>query len=146
MSASLFASWQFLAVLAAVFAALGAIFAKLGVEGVPSDLVTLVRTVVILAALTVFLLLTRQLHLSSGTLSRRSLIFISLSGIAGAASWIFHFRALKVGEVAQVAPIDKMSIILIALLGVVVLRERLSAINWLGILLAVSGAILVGYR
>jgi transporter family protein len=146
MNQNILASWQFLALMAAVSAAVGAIFAKIGVEDAPSDLVTFLRTMVILVALSIFLLSTRQLSFPRGVLTGRNLLFISLSGIGGAASWIFYFRALKVGEVAQVAPIDKLSIVLIAVMGVLILKERLSTVNWVGIGMAVLGAILVGFR
>lgn len=143
---SVLESWQFWAVLSAVFAALTAITAKVGVEDMPSDVATLIRTVIILIALFSFVAVTRQLTFKLVDLSRRSLFFLMLSGIGAAASWIAYFRALKIGEVGQVAPIDKLSIVLVAVLGVLVLREKLSSLNWLGVGLAAIGAILVGYR
>lgn len=143
---SVLESWQFWAVLSAVFAALTAITAKVGVEDMPSDVATLIRTVIILIALFSFVAVTRQLNFKLVDLSRRSLFFLMLSGIGAAASWIAYFRALKIGEVGQVAPIDKLSIVLVAVLGVLVLREKLSSLNWLGVGLAAIGAILVGYR
>lgn len=141
-----FESWQFWAVASAGFAALTAIFAKVGVEEIPSDVAALIRTVIILFVLLFFMAVTRQLSFSVSELSRRSIFFLTLSGIGAASSWIAYFRALKVGEVGQVAPIDKMSIVLVAVLGVFVLREKLTGLNWLGIGLAALGAILVGYR
>ncbi len=143
---SVLESWQFWAVLSAVFAALTAVTAKVGVEDMPSDVATLIRTVIILIALFSFVAVTRQLTFKLVDLSRRSLFFLMLSGIGAAASWIAYFRALKIGEVGQVAPIDKLSIALVAVLGVLVLREKLSSLNWLGVGLAAIGAILVGYR
>lgn len=143
---SVLESWQFWAVVSAVFAALTAITAKVGVEDIPSDVAALIRTVIILIALFSFVAVTRQLTFKLVDLSRRSLFFVMLSGIGAAASWIAYFRALKIGEVGQVAPIDKLSIALVAVLGVLVLRERLTLLNWVGVGLAVLGAILVGYR
>ena len=138
-------SWQFWAVLSAVFAALTAIFAKVGIENVNSDFATLIRTVVILVTLAMILLATGQFQ-SPGSISIRTYLFLLLSGLATGASWICYFRALKIGEAAKVAPIDKLSVVLVALFGVVFLGERLSGPNWLGVALIATGAVLVAYR
>ncbi len=142
---NLASSWQFWAVLSAVFAALTAIFAKIGVENVNSDFATLIRTVVILATLALILLATGQFQ-SPASISSRTYFFLLLSGLATGASWICYFRALKVGEAAKVAPIDKLSVVLVAVFGVLFLGERLTAPNWLGVALIAAGAILVAYR
>jgi transporter family protein len=142
---SMFSSWQAWAVLSAIFAALTAIFAKIGVENINSDLATFVRTIVILVTLAFILLATGQFQ-SPGSISPRTYLFLVLSGLATGASWICYFRALKIGEAAKVAPIDKLSVVLVALFGVAFLGERLSAPNWLGIALIAAGAILVAYR
>src|SRR2546425_9294867 len=105
-------SWQFWAVLSAVFAALTAIFAKIGVESVNSDLATFIRTLVIAAVLAVILLATGQLQ-THDDLSTRTILFLVLSGLATGASWICYFRALKLGQASQVAPIDKLSVVLV---------------------------------
>lgn len=138
-------SWQLWAVLSALFAALTAIFAKIGIENVNSDFATFIRTVVILVTLAFILLATGQFQ-SPGTISGRTYFFLLLSGLATGASWICYFRALKIGEAAKVAPIDKLSVVLVALFGVAFLGERLSAPNWLGIGLIAVGAVLVAYR
>jgi transporter family protein len=138
-------SWQFWAVLSAVFAALTAIFAKVGVETVNSDFATFIRTVVILAVLAAILFATGQFQPLS-SISSRTYAFLGLSGLATGASWICYFRALKLGQAAQVAPIDKLSVVLVAVFGVVFLGERLSGTNWLGVGLIAVGAILVAYR
>ncbi|MBI1205257.1 MAG: EamA family transporter [Rhodopseudomonas sp.] len=138
-------SWQFWAVLSAMFAALTAIFAKVGIENVNSDFATLIRTVVILVTLAMILLATGQFQ-SPGSISARTYLFLLLSGLATGASWICYFRALKIGEAAKVAPIDKLSVVLVALFGVVFLGERLSGPNWLGVALIAAGAVLVAYR
>ena len=142
---SAFASWQFWAVLSAAFAALTAIFAKVGVENVNSDFATLIRTVVVLfaAAFVVFAFGTWQ---SPTTVSGRSWTFLILSGLATGASWLCYFRALKIGDAARVAPIDKLSVLIVALFAATFLGERLLALNWLGILLIAAGAILIAYR
>lgn len=142
---SLSTSWQFWAVLSALFAALTAIFAKVGIENVNSDFATFIRTVIILVTLALILLATGQFQ-SPDSISGRTYFFLLLSGLATGASWICYFRALKIGQAAQVAPIDKLSVVLVALFGVVFLGERLSAPNWLGVALIAVGAVLVAYR
>jgi transporter family protein len=141
----LVASWQFWALLSAGFAALTAVFAKLGVGSVGSDLATFIRTLVVLCALAAILTGTGQWQ-PPGTISGRAYVFLLLSGLATGASWLCYFRALKLGDVARVAPLDKLSVVLAAVLGAVFLGERLSSANWLGIVLIATGAVLVAYR
>jgi len=142
---SIWSSWQIWAVLSAIFAALTAIFAKIGVENVNSDFATFIRTIVILVTLAFILLATGQFQ-APGSVSGRTYLFLVLSGLATGASWICYFRALKIGQAAQVAPIDKLSVVLVAIFGVIFLGERLSAPNWLGVALIATGAVLVAYR
>lgn len=136
------ASWQFWALLSALFAALTAIFAKVGLEEIGSDLATFIRTIVILPALAIFIFATGQFR-AFGDLSARSLWFLLFSGLATTVSWLAYFRALKLGDVSQVAPIDKLSVVFIVILGVLLLGEKFSAANWLGIVLMLAGAFLV---
>jgi bacterial/archaeal transporter family protein len=138
-------SWQVWAVLSAGFAALTAIFAKVGVEDVGSDFATFVRTVVILLVLAALLTATAQWQ-PLRSVSPRTYFFLALSGLATGASWLCYFRALKLGDAARVAPIDKLSVVLVALFGVVFLGERLSLPNWLGVAMIAAGATLVAYR
>lgn len=138
-------SWQFWALMSAVFAALTAIFAKVGIHGINSDFATLVRTLVIIAALCLFLTITGQWQ-KPGTISAKSWIFLILSGLATGASWLAYFRALQIGEASRVAPIDKLSVVLVALFGAAFLGERMSAINWAGIALIGCGVVLVALR
>lgn len=138
-------SWQFWAVLSAAFAALTAIFAKIGIENVNSDFATLIRTIVILLVLAGIVLGTGQWQ-PLGSVAARTYLFLALSGLATGASWLCYFRALQLGDAALVAPIDKLSVVLVALFGVVFLGERLSTLNWLGVSLIAVGAILVAYR
>jgi bacterial/archaeal transporter family protein len=145
MNASAFSSWQIWALLSAAFAALTAIFAKVGVANVNSDYATFVRTIVILVALALILLATGQFQ-SPASVSGRTYLFLVLSGLATGASWICYFRALKLGNAAQVAPIDKLSVVLVAVFGVLFLGERLTGPNWLGVALIAVGAVLVAYR
>jgi bacterial/archaeal transporter family protein len=142
---SLLSSWQAWAVLSAAFAALTAIFAKVGIQNVNSDFATFVRTIVILAALAAILTATGQWQ-APGDVGGRTYLFLVLSGLATGASWICYFRALKIGDAARVAPIDKLSVVLVAIFGAMFLGERLSGPNWLGVALIASGAILVAYK
>ncbi len=142
---NLASSWQAWAIGSAVFAALTAIFAKIGVENVNSDLATFIRTVVVIVTLGFLLAVTGEFR-SPGTISGRTYLFLLLSGLGTGASWLCYFRALKLGEAAKVAPIDKLSVVLVAVFGVMFLGERLTAPNWLGIALIAAGAILVAYR
>ncbi|WP_242152857.1 MULTISPECIES: EamA family transporter [unclassified Sphingomonas] len=136
------ASWLVWALGSAGFAAMTAIFAKIGVEGIDSDLATLFRTLVIVAVLTILLAVTGKFQ-PLDAISPRSWLFLALSGLATGASWICYFRALKIGDAARVAPIDKLSVVFVAVLGVAFLGEHLSTRGWLGIVLIGAGAVLV---
>ncbi len=142
---TIYSTWQFWAVLSAVFAALTAIFAKIGIENINSDFATFIRTIVILVTLGFILLATGQFQ-NPGEISSRTYLFLLLSGLATGASWICYFRALKIGAAAQVAPVDKMSVVLVAIFGVIFLGEKLTLPNWLGVALIAVGAVLVAYR
>ena len=144
MTPSALSSWQFWAILSAMFAALTAIFAKVGVANVNADLATFIRTVVILLTLALILLATGQFQ-APGSISARTYLFLVLSGLATGGSWICYFRALQLGNASQVAPIDKLSVVLVAIFGAVFLGENLSAANWLGVLLVAVGALLIAY-
>ena len=137
--------WLFWALMSAVFAALTAIFAKVGVEAVNSDFATFVRTLVVLPLLAAILAATGQFQ-SPSTVPGRTWLFITLSGLGTGASWLCYFRALKLGNAAQVAPIDKLSVVLVALFGVLFLGERLSVANWLGVALIAAGAVLIAHK
>ena len=145
MSPESLSSWQVWAVLAAVFAALTAIFAKVGVEDVNPDLATLIRTVIVLITLALILFVTGKFS-ETGPIPARSWLFLLLSGLGTGASWICYFRALKLGPATLVAPIDKLSVVLVALFGVVFLGERPSWNGWLGIALIAAGAALIAFK
>jgi transporter family protein len=139
------AGWQVWAFGAAAFAALTAIFAKVGVEGVPSDYATLIRTIFILALVAGIVAVTgeyKPLHEISG----RTLVFLVLSGLATGASWLCYFRALKLADASRVAPVDKLSVVLVAVFGALFLGERLGARAWLGVGLIFVGVLLVMAR
>ncbi len=135
-------SWRFWAILSAIFAAATAILAKVGVSGVASDVATLVRTVVILAFAAAVVAATGQ-GAALGAISGRSLVFLILSGLATGASWLCYFRALSLGDAARVAPLDKLSVVLVAVFGVSLLGETLSPAAWTGVALIAAGAALV---
>ncbi|MDE3174783.1 MAG: EamA family transporter [Pseudomonadota bacterium] len=141
----LLASWAFWALLSAAFAALTAIFAKIGVEGVNSDFATFLRTLVVVAILAAILTAFGEWR-PLGTIGARTYLFLALSGVATGASWLCYFRALKLGEAARVAPIDKLSVVLVAVFGVAFLGERLSPQNWFGVGLIACGAVLVAWK
>jgi len=132
--------WQVWALLSAVFAALTAILAKVGVEDVDPDVATFVRTLVIVVVLGTLLFMSGQ---KVGIISPRSYLFLTLSGLATGASWLCYFRALKLGDAAQVAPLDKLSVVLVAIFAVIFLGERLTIRDTVGIALITGGAFLV---
>lgn len=142
---SLIETWQFWALLSAVAAASTAIFAKIGISGIGSDFATMIRTVVVLIALIAIVALTGQWQ-PLGEISGRTYLFLTLSGLATGASWLCYFRALKLGEASRVAPIDKLSVVFVAVLAALFLGERLAAINWLGVALIATGAVLVSLK
>ena len=142
---SVMLSWQVWAVLSAIFAALTAIFAKLGVENVNSDLATFIRTIVVVVVLASLLTALGEWQ-PPGSIGARTYLFLLLSGLGTGASWLGYFRALQLGDAARVAPIDKLSVVLVAIFGVGFLGEKLSAVNWLGVLAIAAGAILVAIR
>ena len=134
--------WVLWALLSACFAALTAIFAKVGIRDVDSDLATLIRTVVILLVLAPFVWLTGKWS-NPLALSSKTLIFLALSAVATGASWVCYFRALQIGQAAQVAPVDKLSVVLVAVFAYAFLGERPSVQEWLGITLVAGGVLLI---
>ena len=145
MSPISFSSWQVWAVLSAAFAALTAIFAKVGVEDINPDLATFLRTIIVLISLALILLATGQFR-NPGAISSKSWLFLVLSGLGTGASWLCYFRALKLGPATLVAPIDKLSVVLVALFGVMFLGERPSLNGWIGIVLIAAGAVLIAIK
>lgn len=137
--------WQAWALLSAAFAALTAIFGKVGVETINSDFATLIRTAVILAVVAGIVAATGAWQ-PLASVSNKSWVFLTLSALATGASWLCYYRALKLGPAAQVAPIDKLSIVLVAIFATLFLGEKLSGKNWLGVALIAVGAVLVATR
>jgi len=137
--------WFYWALLSAVFAALTAIFAKIGLEGIDSDLATLVRTCVILVALAGFVYGMGK-WTNPFALRSKTWLFLVLSGLATGASWVCYFRALKVGDASKVAPVDKLSLLLVAVFATVVLHERPTMREWMGILLVGVGVLILGFK
>lgn len=138
-------NWVVWALFSAVFAGLTAIFAKIGLEGVDSDYATLVRTVVIVVVLATFVYATNKWR-NPATLPARAATFLVLSALATGASWVCYFRALKAGPASQVAPIDKLSVVLVALFATAFLGERPSLREWSGIGLVAGGVLLLSLK
>ena len=121
------------------------VFAKIGIENVNSDFATFIRTIVILGCLAGFLFATGQFQ-SPGAISTRTYAFLVLSGLATGASWVCYFRALKLGEASRVAPVDKLSVVLVAVFAVIFLGERPLPRDWFGIALVTAGALILGLK
>lgn len=134
--------WWIYALVAALFAALTAIFAKIGIKGVDTDLATAIRTVVILI-LAWGIAFFRGGTATMNTLTKQNIIFLCLSGIATGLSWIFYFKALQIGEVSKVAPVDKMSVAFAIILAVIFLGEPLTWKTAVGALLIISGSLVL---
>ena len=138
-------NWFLWALLSAVFAALTAIFAKIGLKGVDSDLATLIRTAVIMAVLSGFVYFAGKWS-NPFELSSKTWLFLVLSGLATGASWVCYFRALKIGDASKVAPVDKLSLLLVAVFAVVFLGERPSLREWSGILMIGLGVLVLAFK
>jgi transporter family protein len=132
--------WIFWALLSAVFAAATTVFARIGVAGVDADLATLLRTVLILLLLAT-LVGVRRKWLNPASLPPRTLLFLALSALATGASWVCYFRALQIGRASQVAPVDRLSLVLVALFAFAFLGERPTGQDWLGISLVTAGVL-----
>ncbi|OAN31503.1 EamA family transporter [Pseudomonas oryzihabitans] len=138
-------SWLFWALLAAAFAALTAIFGKLGVEQVNADFATLLRTLVVVVVLAAIVLAAGQAQ-PLASIAGRSYLFLLLSGVATGLSWLCYYRALKLGPASLVAPVDKLSVVLVAIFGVALLGERLDLRQWCGIAAIGGGVLLLAWR
>jgi transporter family protein len=138
-------TWFSWALLSAVFAALTAIFAKIGIQGVDSDLATLIRCAILMVVLSVFIVWQGKWS-NPLLLPSRTWFFLVLSGLATGASWVCYFRALKMGAASKVAPVDKFSLVLVALFAVVFLGERPSLRDWGGIAMVAGGVLLLALK
>jgi transporter family protein len=137
--------WFYWTILSAVFAAVTAIFAKIGIQGVNSDLATLMRTAIVILVLSAFVWFTGKWS-NPLTLSSKTWIFLTLSGLATGASWVCYFRALQIGDASKVAPIDKLSLVLVAVFAFVFLGERPSLREWTGIALVACGVFILAFK
>jgi len=138
-------TWFFWAALSACFAALTAIFAKIGIQGVDSDLATLVRTIIIVFVLSAFVCFAGKWS-NPFELSPKTWLFLTLSALATGASWVCYFRALQIGEASKVAPVDKFSLVLVALFAFIFLGERPSLREWSGIILVAAGVLVLAFK
>jgi transporter family protein len=139
-------NWFYWALLSAFFASLTAIFAKIGLEGIDSDYATLIRTIVILVFLIAIVFFSNKWVNPFSILKLKSSVFLFLSGIATGASWLCYFRALKIGEASKVAPVDKLSLVLVAIFAFVLLGERPTLREWSGIVLVALGVLILGLK
>ncbi|MFI5317257.1 MAG: EamA family transporter [Myxococcota bacterium] len=138
-------SWFTWAALSAAFAASTAIFAKIGIQGVDSDLATLVRTAIIVVVLSGFVWLTGK-WTNPFDLPQRTWLFLGLSALATGASWVCYFRALQLGDASKVAPVDKLSLVLVAVLAFAFLGERPSLREWTGIAMVAGGVLVLAIK
>jgi transporter family protein len=138
-------NWFVWALLSALFAGLTAVLAKVGVEKIDSNLATAIRTTVVLVFTWAIALAVAPTGAMAG-LSRRTWLFLTLSGIATGLSWLCYFRALQLGEASRVAPVDKLSVVFAIALAVIFLRERLTWHQWLGGVLIVAGALVIAWK
>ena len=136
-------NWFFWALLSAFFAGITAILAKVGVENISSNLATAIRTIVILIFAWSVALATP--HEPIASIEKRTWLFLILSGLATGLSWLCYFRALQLGEASQVAPVDKLSVVVAIALAAIFLREHLTWHHWLGGLLILSGSVVLAY-
>ncbi|HOZ82748.1 MAG TPA: EamA family transporter [Bacteroidia bacterium] len=134
--------WWIYAILSALFASLTAIFAKLGVANINSNLATGIRTIVVLVMIWIIILLKGETK-GINTLSKQNIIFLILSGIATGLSWLFYFKALQTGNVSQVAPVDKLSIALTIILAMIFLGETLTIKTAIGASLIIAGTLVM---
>lgn len=138
-------TWFYWAIMSAVFAALTAIFAKIGIQGVDSDLATLVRTAIVMLVLSGFVWFAGKWS-NPFVLPQKTWLFLGLSGLATGASWVCYFRALQAGEASKVAPVDKLSLVLVAIFAFVFLGERPSFREWTGIAMVACGVLVLAFR
>ena len=139
------AGWFYWALLSAIFAALTAIFAKVGLQAVDSDLATLIRPAIIIVVLSAFVAYTGK-WANPLELSPKTWLFLGLSGLATGASWVCYFRALKIGDASKVAPVDKLSLVLVAVFAFAFLGERPSLREWSGISMVAGGVLLLAFK
>jgi bacterial/archaeal transporter family protein len=138
-------SWLVWALLSAVFAALTAIFAKIGIQSVNADFATLFRTAVIIVVLALFVFATGK-WMNPAMLSPKTWIFLVLSGLATGASWVCYFRALKIGDASRVAPVDKLSVVMVGIFAALFLGERPGWQGWIGIALVGLGVVFLAIK
>lgn len=134
--------WVVFALLSAVFAALTSIFAKVGIDGVDSNLATAIRTMIVVALAWVMVFVT-QAQTGIGAISRKSWIFLILSGLATGASWLCYYKALQMGEVSKVVPIDKLSVVFTLILAFIFLHEQFTIKSIIGCILLTAGTLVM---
>lgn len=136
--------WLLFALLSAVFAAATTIFGKIGVQAINSNMATWIRVIVIFVV-TSGLISLRHEWVPPETIPTRTWVFLVLSGIATGLSWLCYYRALQVGQASQIGPIDKLSVVLVMLMGVLILGEKLNAKQWMGGILILAGVLCIAW-
>ena len=134
--------WWIYALLSALFASLTAVFAKIGIKDVDSDLATAIRTIIVLVMAWIIVFFKGSAQ-SITSLTKYNILFLSLSGVATGLSWIFYFKALQLGKVSQVAPVDKLSVALTIILSVIILKEVLTFKMAIGAILIIAGTLVL---
>ena len=137
--------WFYWAILSAFFAALTTIFAKIGIQGINSDFATLIRTAIILVVLSAFVAYAGK-WANPFELSSKTWLFLGLSGLATGASWVCYFRALQIGDASNVAPVDKLSLVLVTVFAFAFLGERPSFREWSGVVMVAGGVLLLAFK
>lgn len=137
--------WLVFAFLSALFAALTAILAKVGVKNINSNLATAIRTVVILL-FTWGVVFYQGVHKNISSISKFSLVFLILSGLTTGLSWLFYFRALQIGDASKVVPIDKLSLVLTVVFAALLLKEKVNVYTWIGVCVMTLGALVIAFR
>ncbi|MEI7776328.1 MAG: EamA family transporter [Verrucomicrobiota bacterium] len=137
--------WFYWAILSAVFAALTTIFAKIGIQGINSDFATLIRTAIILVVLSAFVAYAGK-WANPFELSSKTWLFLGLSGLATGASWVCYFRALQIGDASNVAPVDKLSLVLVTVFAFAFFGERPSFREWSGVVMVTGGVLLLAFK
>ena len=138
--------WKIYALLSALCAALTAIFAKVGVSNIDSNLATAIRTSVVMVLVWCIVLFSPRANVSVMSIQGHTWIFLILSGLFTGLSWLFYFKAIQLGDVSRVAPIDKLSVVFVVILGVIFLRETVTLKEIIGVLLIAAGGILMIWK
>lgn len=138
-------SWLLFALLSAIAAALVSIFGKIGLDGIDANVATTVRSIIMALFMVGVIIQGKFQNIGDVLLNKKALLFITLSGIAGASSWLFYFLALKTGKVSQVAPVDKLSVVFSIILAMIILGEKLNFMTGIGVVFITAGVLFIAF-